>query len=72
VCVDEFDRYYDLYGRTYLFSVDFHHLKMGMKNPDEWDNIYVVDAYHAGNVSACQSRRPLTDSDAEDSLRGFW
>ena len=51
-CVDEFDRYYDLYGRTYLFSIDFHHLKLGMENPDEWENLYVVDAYHAGNVSA--------------------
>ena len=56
-CVDEFDRYYDLYGRTYLFSIDFHHLKLGMENPDEWENLYVVDAYHAGNVSARRPRR---------------
>lgn len=55
MCVDKFDRYYDLYGRTYLFSIDFHHLKMGMDDPDEWDNLYVVDAYHAGNVSTCRS-----------------
>ncbi|KAF8551875.1 SET domain-containing protein [Imleria badia] len=44
-------RYYDLYGRTYLFSIDFHHLKLGMEDPDEWDNLYVVDAYHAGNFT---------------------
>lgn len=50
------DRYYDMYGRTYLFSVDFHHLKLDMENPDDWENLYVVDAYHAGNVSARRSR----------------
>lgn len=55
VCVLTPDRYYDLYGRTYLFSVDFHHLKFDMQNPDDWDNAYVVDAYHAGNVSVRRS-----------------
>lgn len=53
---DGSDRYYDLYGRTYLFSVDFHHLKLGLEDPDDWENLYVVDAYHAGNVSARRSR----------------
>ncbi|KAF9220528.1 SET domain-containing protein [Gyrodon lividus] len=48
---EERGRYYDIYGRTYLFSVDFHHLKTGMQDPDDWDNIYVVDAYHAGNFT---------------------
>ena len=52
VCVDSCDRLYDMYGRTYLFSVDFHHLKFEMDDQDEWENLYVVDAYHAGNVSA--------------------
>lgn len=50
-CVLTTCRYYDLYGRTYLFSIDFHHLKMDMADPDEWENLYVVDAYHTGNVS---------------------
>ncbi|KAF9234705.1 hypothetical protein BU15DRAFT_52303, partial [Melanogaster broomeanus] len=44
-------KYYDIYGRTYLFSIDFHHLQLGMENPDDWDNLYVVDAYHAGNFT---------------------
>ncbi|KIJ60316.1 hypothetical protein HYDPIDRAFT_97177, partial [Hydnomerulius pinastri MD-312] len=48
---DERGRYYDLFGRTYLFSVDFHHLKLEFEDEDEWDNLYVVDAYHAGNFT---------------------
>ncbi|KAN0087812.1 histone-lysine N-methyltransferase [Tylopilus felleus] len=48
---EERGRYYDLYGRTYLFSIDFHHLKLGMEDPDDWENLYVVDAYHAGNFT---------------------
>lgn len=40
---------YNKFGRTYLFDLDFHHLKKGNKN---WETMYVVDAYHAGNVSA--------------------
>lgn len=61
MCVDSSNRNYDLYGRTYLFSIDFHHLKMEMDNPDEWESLYVVDAFHAGNVSVPRSRRRLTD-----------
>ncbi|KAG9315523.1 hypothetical protein JVU11DRAFT_3139 [Chiua virens] len=48
---DERGRYYDLYGRTYLFSIDFHHLKFDEENGDDWENLYVVDAYHAGNFT---------------------
>ena len=61
VCVDSCDRLYDIYGRMYLFSVDFHHLKFEMDDQDEWENLYVVDAYHAGNVSAWWSSQRLTD-----------
>ncbi|TFK64560.1 SET domain-containing protein [Pluteus cervinus] len=39
---------YDQSGRTYLFDLDFHHLKSG--NPN-WTTKYVVDAYHAGNFT---------------------
>ncbi|KAJ7243041.1 hypothetical protein C8J57DRAFT_1083889 [Mycena rebaudengoi] len=38
---------YDKSGRTYLLDVDFYYLK---KDKD-WDNKYVVDAYHAGNFT---------------------
>ena len=41
-----------MYGRTYLFSVDFHHLKLEMGDQDEWEDMCVVDACHAGSVSA--------------------
>ena len=34
---------------------------MEMDNPDEWESLYVVDAFHAGNVSVPRSRRRLTD-----------
>ena len=52
VCVDSCGKLYDVYGRTYPFSVDFHHLKFEMDDQDKWVNLYAVDAYHAGNVSA--------------------
>ncbi|KAF5381631.1 hypothetical protein D9615_005540 [Tricholomella constricta] len=41
---------YNKFGRTYLFDLDFHHLKEGV--PD-WDIQYTVDAYHAGNNHSC-------------------
>lgn len=40
--------YYDNFGRTYLFNIDFHHIKHLIKNPAER---FCIDAYHAGNVS---------------------
>ena len=43
------DRIYNKTGRTYLFDIDFHHLKEG--NPD-WVVSFTVDAFHAGNVSS--------------------
>lgn len=44
-----FSRVYNAFGKTYLFDVDGWHLKRD--NP-EWESVYAVDAYHAGNVSA--------------------
>jgi hypothetical protein len=40
-------RKYNAFGRTYLFDLDFHHLKQGDEN---WDVKYTIDAYHSGNV----------------------
>jgi len=39
---------YNKFGRTYLFDIDFHVLKQDNK---DWKNMYVVDAYHAGNFT---------------------
>jgi len=39
---------YNKSGRTYLFDLDFHHLKSDDEN---WDTKYVVDAYHSGNFT---------------------
>lgn len=65
-------RHYDLCGRTYLFSIDFHHLKIDMEDPEEFDNLYVVDAYHAGNVSAREPKARSRLITRTRSLRGFW
>ena len=40
-------RIYNKFGRTYLFDVDFYHLKKDEDDPPK----YCIDAYHAGNVS---------------------
>ncbi len=40
-------RHYNSFGRTYLFDLDFYHIKKGEDDPPK----YTVDAYHAGNVS---------------------
>lgn len=46
---------YNKFGRTYLFQLDFYHLRpmeSGDSNDnDDWQTKYVMDAYHAGNVS---------------------
>src|SRR6266511_2089705 len=42
-------RKYNKAGMTYLFDLDFHHLRDG-KSDEEWTTLYTVDAYHAGNV----------------------
>jgi len=49
--IEEFSLY-NTYGRTYLFDLDFHHLKPDEndENYHDWSNKYTVDAYHAGNV----------------------
>ncbi|KAG6879293.1 hypothetical protein C0992_003778 [Termitomyces sp. T32_za158] len=39
---------YNKFGRTYLFDLDFWHLKEGK---EDWDIQYTVDAYHAGNFT---------------------
>lgn len=39
---------YNKFGRTYLFDIDFHVIKQDNK---DWKNMYVVDAYHAGNFT---------------------
>ncbi|KAF8996029.1 hypothetical protein BDQ17DRAFT_962988 [Cyathus striatus] len=39
---------YNTFGRTYLFDLDFHHLR---KDDPDWDVKYTVDAYHAGNFT---------------------
>ncbi|KJA17689.1 hypothetical protein HYPSUDRAFT_146188 [Hypholoma sublateritium FD-334 SS-4] len=39
---------YNKFGRTYLFDIDFHHLKDDDSN---WNNKFTVDAYHAGNFT---------------------
>lgn len=46
---------YNKFGRTYLFQLDFYHLRTmesGVsEDNDDWQTKYVMDAYHAGNVS---------------------
>ncbi len=44
-----FPRIYHMGNRTYLFDVDFWHLKKG-KPEDKWEVQYCVDAFHVGNV----------------------
>lgn len=39
---------YDKLGKTYLFDIDFHHLR---KDHTDWTSKYTVDAYHAGNFT---------------------
>ena len=53
ICVDSCGRLYDMYCRTYLFSVHFHHLKLEMGDQDGWEDMCVVDTCHAGSASAC-------------------
>lgn len=39
---------YNKFGRTYLFDLDFWHLKGG---DEEWSPKFTIDAYHAGNFT---------------------
>ncbi|KAH7885160.1 hypothetical protein F5I97DRAFT_2031415 [Phlebopus sp. FC_14] len=48
---EERGKHYNAFGRTYLFTIDFHYLTLDMENPDLYENLYVVDAYHAGNFT---------------------
>ncbi|KXN85111.1 Histone-lysine N-methyltransferase, H3 lysine-9 specific [Leucoagaricus sp. SymC.cos] len=43
--------FYNNIGKSYLFDVDFWHLKNGTDPDVEWHNKYTVDAYHAGNFT---------------------
>jgi len=47
---------YNKFGRTYLFQLDSYHLRPTEStvgtDDDEWQTKYVIDAYHAGNVSS--------------------
>ncbi|KAF8154816.1 hypothetical protein B0H34DRAFT_660281 [Crassisporium funariophilum] len=40
---------YNKFGRTYLFDLDFHHLKK--EGEETYASKYTVDAYHAGNFT---------------------
>jgi hypothetical protein len=51
-----FDSKYNKSGRTYLFDIDFHHLKDGSPS---WENSFTVDAYHAGNVGSIVTQLKL-------------
>jgi len=46
---------YNKFGRTYLFQLDFYHLRAmesGVSGDnDDWQTKYVIDAYHAGNFT---------------------
>ncbi|KAG6848831.1 hypothetical protein H0H93_013652 [Arthromyces matolae] len=44
---------YNKFGRTYLFDLDFYHLKKKDDGEidENWDIHYTVDAYHAGNFT---------------------
>ncbi|CCM00400.1 uncharacterized protein FIBRA_02430 [Fibroporia radiculosa] len=39
---------YNKFGRTYLFDLDFWHLRQG---DTDWENKFSIDAYHAGNFT---------------------
>ncbi|KAH9476035.1 Histone-lysine N-methyltransferase, H3 lysine-9 specific [Psilocybe cubensis] len=47
--------YYNKSGKTYLFDLDFYHLKKDYVSVDgkEWTNKYTIDAYQAGNNHSC-------------------
>lgn len=66
-------RKYNKAGTTYLFDLDFHHLKEGPE--EEWTNLYTVDAYHAGNVGRLSfSAKPQSffADFSSCSLLDFW
>lgn len=52
-----FPRMYDEFGRTYLFDIDFWHLRQEPHwhgKSEDWETKFCVDAFHAGNVSFYQ------------------
>ncbi|KAF9447464.1 SET domain-containing protein [Macrolepiota fuliginosa MF-IS2] len=50
--------YYNKIGKTYLFDIDFWHLRID-ENSDDWHNKYTVDAFHAGNNHSCDPNARL-------------
>lgn len=55
---------YDKFGRTYLFDMDFYHLRKldeqkqkisngspSSQEPERFSSTYTIDAFHVGNVS---------------------
>ncbi|KAH9978866.1 hypothetical protein BGW80DRAFT_1165552, partial [Lactifluus volemus] len=45
---------YNKFGKTYLFQLDFYHLRGNdAGDDDDWQTKYVIDAYHAGNNHSC-------------------
>ena len=53
VLTQQITRLYNNIGKTYLFDLDFWHLRHGLTKEEEkdWKSKYSMDAYHVGNVS---------------------
>ena len=48
---------YNKFGRTYLFELDFYHIrKSSGEDDEEWQAKYVMDAYHTGNVGSIRPK----------------
>ena len=49
-------RFYDTFGKTYLFDLDHWYLKRELTKQEQenWQSKYSMDAYHVGNVSPLQ------------------
>ncbi|GJJ09617.1 hypothetical protein Clacol_003840 [Clathrus columnatus] len=56
---DERGKLYDRYGRTYLFDLDFYHLR-ALSKDKEAINTYTIDAFHAGNNHSCDPNCQIT------------
>ncbi|KAF8271272.1 hypothetical protein EI94DRAFT_1770486 [Lactarius quietus] len=53
---EERGKIYNKVGRTYLFELDFYHIRKssdgdGAQDDEEWQAKYVMDAYHTGNFT---------------------
>lgn len=67
-------RVYNKVGRTYLFELDFYYLHTspsdGTQDDEEWQAKYVMDAYHAGNVSPMSYRIAVANLNLVHSFFG--